>query len=248
MASAEPSVAALPPAAEVEPRRRLSGLLSVGHVTMVVTALVAAVLNYSVLRAHDEAVRVAVAAHAIPAGAPVTADALRFTDARVDDDVLATMLDPERAAGVDGWIATGPIAAGELVRASDLRSPSAPQAQRAMSLPIDPEHAVAGALRAGDRVDVIEVRDDVATYLLTDAEVLAVPASQPRGGLGALSHFSVTLAVDDDTALRLAVGLRSGALEVVRSTGSRAVRQDNAEAAGEPAASGPESSSQPETP
>lgn len=194
---------------------------------MVVAALVAAVLNYGVLRANDESTRVAVAVGAIPAGTPVTLDALRFTDARVDEDVRSTLLEPARAAQVDGWIATGPIAAGELVRARDLRAPSAPEAQRAMSLPIDPEHAVAGALRAGDRVDVIEVRDDVASYLLTNAEVLAVPPTQARGGLGALSRFSVTIAVDDETALRLAVGLRSGALDVVRSTGSDEVRHDS---------------------
>lgn len=94
-----------------------------------------------------------------------------------------------------------------------------------MSVPIEPDHAVAGALRQGDRVDVIEVRDGIATYLVTDAEVLAVPGGEQRGGLGTLSRFSVTLAVDDVTALRLASALRSGSLDVVRSTGSRAVQE-----------------------
>lgn len=231
MVTAGSSVAPLRSTAEVRPPRpRLSGRLSLGHVTMVVAALVAAVLNYSVLRAHDEVTQVAVAARAIPSGAPITGDALRLTDVRVDEEVRSRMLDPERVAQVDGWIATGPIGRGEILRTTDVRSPSAPEALRAMSLPIAPEHAVAGGLRAGDRVDVIEVRDDAATYLVTDVEVLAVPPTQARGGLGVLSQFSVTLAVDDQTALRLAVGLRSGALDVVRSTGSQAVRQNSYDA------------------
>lgn len=98
-----------------------------------------------------------------------------------------------------------------------------------MSVPIDPDHAVAGALRQGDRVDVIEVRDGTAAYLITDAQVLDVPTAEQRGGLGSLNRFSITLAVDDETALRLATALRSGSLDVVRSTGSRAVREDLAE-------------------
>jgi len=191
---------------------------------MIVAALVAALLNYSALRSRDDSVRIAVALHDIPAGAPVTAGALSFTDARVDEGVLATLLTPERAAGVEGWVATGMITAGEPLRGSDLRAPSAPQEHRAMSVPIDREHAVGGALRPGDRVDVIAVHDGVASYVVADAEVLAVPTPDARGGLGALSRFSVTLAVDEDVALRLAAALRSGSLDVVRSTGSRAVR------------------------
>lgn len=230
MASAEPwaSPAPVATATPTRPRRRrpLVGRLSTGHVVMLVAALLAAVLNYSVLRAGDDTARVAVALRDLPAGAPVALDALRFAAAGVDEDLLAALVTPERAAEVDGWVATAPIAAGEPLRASDLRRPSAPAEQRAMSVPIDPGHAVAGALRQGDRVDVIEVRDGTATYLLTDAQVLAVPTGEQRGGLGSLDRFSITLAVDDVTALRLAAALRSGSLDVVRATGSRAVREE----------------------
>lgn len=230
MASAEtwasPAPVATATSTRSRRRRPLAGRLSTGHVVMLVAALLAAVLNYSVLRAGDTTARVAVALRDIPAGAPVALDSLRFTAAGVDDDLLATLVSPERAAEVDGWVAAAPIAAGEPLRASDLRRPSAPQDQRAMSVPIDPDHAVAGALRQGDRVDVIEVRDGSASYIVTDAQVLAVPTADQRGGLGGLNHFSVTLAVDDETALLLAAALRRGSLDLVRSTGSRAVRED----------------------
>lgn len=205
-------------------RRRIGSRLSTGHVVMIVAALLAALLNFSALRARDDTVRVAVAVRDVPAGAPVEADAVRFTDARLDDDVVATLLSPEQVARVEGWIATQPIAPGEPIRASDLRAPAAPKAQRAMSLPIDPAHAVAGALRSGDRIDVITVRDGKADYLVTDAEVLAASGPEQRGGLGDTYRYSVTLAVDDETALRLAAALHTGALDVVRSTGSTAVQ------------------------
>lgn len=223
MASVEPTIAPAGAVHEAPPRRRMTSRLSAGHVVMLVAALVAALLNYSALRARDDTVRVAVVTREIPAGAPFTTDAVRFADARLDEEVVATLLGPAQAPDVDGWIATAALAAGDPVRTSDLRPPSAPQAQRAMSLPIDPGHAVAGALRRGDRVDVIEVRDGAAAYLVTDAEVLAVPEPGTRGALGTSDRFAVTLAVDDETALRLAAALHTSSLDIVRSTGSSAV-------------------------
>jgi Flp pilus assembly protein CpaB len=201
-------------------RRRPSSRLSAGHLIMIIAAILAVLLNYTVLRARDDTVRVAVAASELQAGQPVTAASFGFVDVRVDDTLLGTLVAPERLTSIEGYIVTATLAPGEIVRRSDLQQPSAPEAQRAMSIPIDPEHAVAGALRPGDRVDVIEVQGRSATYLVTDAEVLDVPA-ESTGGIGAsLRSFSVTIAVDDTTALRLAVAIRSGHLEIVRSTGS----------------------------
>lgn len=202
------------------PRRRLASRLSAGHLLMLLAALVAVVANYAVLRARDDTVRVAVAAVELRPGLEVRAGDLAFTDVRAEPEVLGTLLEPERLPAVEGWIATAAVPAGELVRASDLHAPSAPAAQRAMSVPIEAEHAVAGDLQPGDRVDIIEVEGRTATYLVTDAEVLAVPPPAATGIAGGLRSFSVTIAVDDETALRLAVAIRSGQLEVVRSTGA----------------------------
>jgi Flp pilus assembly protein CpaB len=183
-------------------------------------ALLAVVLNYSLLRARDDTVRVAVAARDLVAGAAVTPDAFRFTRARLDDRVLGTLLQPETVGEADGWVATGLVPAGDLVRRSDLLPPAAEDGRRAMSLPLEPEHAVAGELAPGDRVDVLEVRGDTARYVVTGAEVLAVADAGGAVGLTGAGAFSVTLAVDDHTALRLALALRSDAVEVVRSTGA----------------------------
>lgn len=209
-------------AGRVPRRRRLVGRVSAGHVVMITAALLAMVLNYSVLRARDDTVRIAVAAEEVPAGVPVAPDQFSFVPVRLDQDLEARMLSPRDLPDVEGHIASAVIPAGAPVRRSDLRAPSAPQEQRAMSVPIEPEHAVGGALVPGDRVDVIEVRDGEARYLLTDGEVLAVPEREPiGGGIAALNTFNVTLAVDDETALALAAGIREGAIEIVRSTGAR---------------------------
>jgi Flp pilus assembly protein CpaB len=216
--AARPSQPATPP--PVAPRRTLHSRLSRGHLAMLLAALLAVLGNYAVLRAADDTTRVAIAAEEIRAGQPVTAAQLAFSDVKADGDVLATLLAPERLAAVEGMVARVTLAPGELVRASDLQPPSAPAGQRAMSIPVEPEHAVAGDLRAGDRVDVIEVDGRTATYLVTGAEVLAVPPTGGQGLAGGLRAFSVTIAVDDATALDLAVAIRSGQLEVVRSTGS----------------------------
>lgn len=182
--------------------------------------LLAVVLNYSLLRARDDTVRVAVAARDLVAGGAVTPDAFRFTRARLDDRVLDTLLQPETVGEVDGWVATGSVPAGELVRRGDLLPPAAGGGRRAMSLPLEPEHAAAGALTPGDRVDVVEVRGDTARYVVTGAEVLAVADAGGTAGLPGAGAFSVTLAVDDRTALRLALAMGSDAVQVVRSTGA----------------------------
>lgn len=193
---------------------------------MVIAGLLAALLNYTALRALDDTRRVAITVGDVRAGQTLRAADLAYVDARVDEAVLATLVLPDRSQDIDGWVVTTTLAAGELLRLSDLQAPSAPSEQRAMSIPIEAEHAVAGELQAGDRVDIIEVIDRTATYLVTAAEVLAVPPVHSAGIAGGLRDFSVTVAVDDATALRLAVALRSGQLEIVRSTGSSQATTD----------------------
>jgi Flp pilus assembly protein CpaB len=178
---------------------------------------------------------VAIAAGELRAGQTLSAADLAFTDLRAEPALLATLLEPAGLPGVEGWVVTSAVGPGELLRAGDLQPPSAPAAQRAMSIPVDPQHAVAGDLQAGDRVDVIEVEGRTASYLLVDAEVLAVPAAQTGGIAGGLQAFSVTIAVDDATALRLAVAIRGGQLELVRSTGSTPATTDRIDDAAEDA-------------
>ncbi|HWB70756.1 MAG TPA: RcpC/CpaB family pilus assembly protein [Egibacteraceae bacterium] len=237
-AAAPPRLAPEPVVARRLPHRRLSA----GHVIMLLAGLLALVLNFSLLRARDASVRVAVAATPLHAGQPVAARSFAFTDVTVDDAQHATLLGPERLEAVQGWVAATEIAPGELIRLSDLRPPSAPAAQRAMSIPVEPEHAVGGDLRPGDRVDVIDVTDSGADYVVADAQVLAVARPDPGPGLGGLRTFSVTIAVDDQSALQLATAIRNQSLEIVRSTGATHVGASSYRRADDPGAVGTEPS------
>lgn len=209
-----------PSGTTAQARRALRTRVSLGHLAVFGVGLVAVVLNYSLLRARDDTVRVAVAARDLVAGAAVTPDAFRFTRARLDEQVLDTLLQPETVGQVDGWVATGLVPAGELVQRSDLLPVAARAGQRAMSLPLEPAHAAGGALTPGDRVDVVEVHGATARYVVTGAEVLAVTDTGAATGLAGAGAFSVTLAVDDRAALRLALAIRADAVEVVRATGA----------------------------
>lgn len=187
---------------------------------MLAAGLLAATLNWMLLRGPGEGRPVAVAARDVAAGQTLDPAALRTVGLHLPDDLAATLVDP---ATLDaGAVVTRALRAGEPIRASDLRRPGAGDGLRAMSVPIPPEHAAAGALRPGDRVDVIEVRDGMARYLATGLEVLAAEDTEGGGGIGGLRAYSVTLAVDDRTALRLALALRTADLELVRATGAPA--------------------------
>jgi len=166
--------------------------------------------------------RVAIAARDIRPGEAVDIGALRFANIDASPSLLATLIAPRDVGTVKGFIATHAIPAGALVARSDLAQPAASAQQRTMSLPIDPEHAVGGALAVGDRVDVV---DGSATpepaFVITDAEVVAV--GKPSGSsLGATRKYSVTVAVDAPGALRLAAAIARDKVEVVRSTGAPA--------------------------
>ena len=195
------------------------GRLSAGHVLMVAAAVVAGLLNLVALRSGDDRVAVAVLAAPVAAGQLVDADALRYEPLGASRSLQGSLVTEAAAAAGGDWIAVHDLQAGDVLRRSDLRSNAAPDGQRAMSIPVDPAHAAGGALRVGDRVDVIDVIDDRAAYVLTGAEVLAVTGNG-AGGLGGSGGFSITVAVDADAALRLALAIRSESVDVVRSTGA----------------------------
>lgn len=205
---------------EVPVRRPLRGRLSGGHLLMLLAGLVAMLLNYHLLRAGDADVPVAVLARDLPAGEPVSAAHLRFEPVAAGTDLLATLVPSERAASIEGHVAVTDLPGGALLRTDDLRPVAAAERRRAMSIPLEAAHAVAGRIEPGDRIDVIEVHGGRATFLLVDAPVLAVASPDARAGIAVSRAFSVTVAVDAEDALHLALAIREGSLEVVRATGA----------------------------
>ncbi|HZJ47697.1 MAG TPA: RcpC/CpaB family pilus assembly protein, partial [Acidimicrobiia bacterium] len=132
-------------------------------------------------------------------------------------DVQDRMIEVGEVTGLIGMVVTRSIPSGTLLFERDLFMPSA--TVRAMSIPVDPEHAVGGTLRAGDRVDVLQSADGAARYVLVGAEVLTV-SDGSSGALGGSGRYAITVALDAESALEIAAALSEGTLDLVRSTGA----------------------------
>jgi Flp pilus assembly protein CpaB len=215
---AERSVEPVP--ADPVPKRPVVSRLSLGHLIMVLAGLLAFLLVLLVLRQQGETVEIAVTGAQVEAGTTLTAGQVNLVEVSATDaSALGALLTPEVMAQIvdEGWVATRTLAPGVALSDGDFRPASAAIGLRAMSLPIDVDHAANGAIVVGDLVDVIVVRGTVAEYVVTSAEVIAVAV--PTGGVSG-GGFGLTLAVDAETSLRLAAALNGGSVEVVRSTGA----------------------------
>lgn len=123
-----------------------------------------------------------------------------------------------------GAILTRPLVAGELIPRAWIATGSAVTAGRVMTIPVTPEHAVGGGLRAGDRVDVYATFDSGdararTSILVREVEVLDVVQT---GGLvvGEESVVGVTVAVTPSEAARLAFAIRTAEIDVALVAGA----------------------------
>lgn len=205
------------------PHRPLWSRFSTAHGLMVLSGLLTFVLVVSAMGGSEARLTVAAARGDIPSGAPLTRDLLRQVELPADSDLAGATVPLERLARGD-QVAARPIAAGELLRPSDLGAASVSGATRlrAMSIPVKRERAVGGALRVGDRVDVADVVEGTARWVVTGAQVIEVPKSASSGGIvrevGGTYH--VVVEVNEEQALALAEALTHDTVSVVRSTGA----------------------------
>lgn len=216
------------------PRRRvprLAGRVSGGHVVMVVAALTAVLANLAVLRGGDAGVAFVTAAHDLPTGATVTRAAVRVEQAPLPAGVAGTLLAPGDLEALEGAVTAAAVPAGGPIRTADLRDRAGDDGQRRMSVPLQRHRAVGGDVRVGDRVDVIQVFDGSARYIVAGAPVLDV-LDEGSASLSGIESFAVTVAVDAATALCLAAAVEAGAVSMILSTGQEPVAVAGCGAAG----------------
>lgn len=209
-------------------RRSPFSRLSAAHVLMVLAAVLAFAVNLVVLRSRDDTVPVVAVAAPVAAGEVVGPSDFRLVEVDVDGDVLSGLFGGQEVDQLAGMVASRALVAGELLSRSALIPTAAGNGLRAMSVPIDPAHAVGGALVPGDRIDIIHVMEGGPQYVLVDAEVLSV-ATPDRAALTGSTGFHVVLAVDAGSALKLAAAISDGKIELVRTTGAVAVRDQAVE-------------------
>jgi Flp pilus assembly protein CpaB len=173
-----------------------------------------------------------VASRQIPAGATINAGDTRTIKMRTADaDALSGLLSPAQVTG--GLVATTAISPGEpIIRTETLNGPARAAGLGSMSLPIPADQADGGAIAVGDQVDVIAGTPTGANYIAQGLTVLAVSTPATTGVLaGTNTNYSITVAVDQPTALRLAAALAASTtssgntLEVIRSTGETPTSQ-----------------------
>jgi Flp pilus assembly protein CpaB len=123
---------------------------------------------------------------------------------------------PADAEGLVGSLVVGPVARGELLQRSALRTdgPAAPTG-RQVSFPIDPASAVGGRLQPGEYVDVLATYNDTTATVVRAARVVE---AKDRGGLSGGDSLTLTLDVASaEAAMAVAHAVNQGHITVVRS-------------------------------
>jgi Flp pilus assembly protein CpaB len=203
----------------------LAGLLAVG----LLLAFMGAYRNS--VDEGAQPVTVLVARESLPKGASgdVIAEKGQFqaTGFKRDQVKEGAVTDP---ASLRGQVAVHNLVRGQQLTVSDFSRPKNPvlsrlaDDQRAMTLPLDAAHGMAGQIQTGDHVDVFagfQVQPvgsggrthPVLRVLLQDVEVLQAPPAPKQGGLGGGGQTqNVVLRVSDKDAPQLAFSSDNGKL------------------------------------
>jgi Flp pilus assembly protein CpaB len=209
---------------DTRPLRRSRRRVAPGHLVMLLAGLLGVALTLGLLNRADATQPVVVADRDLAPG-----ETLESADLRTVELAAGTPLAAALAQGVpadlEGHVVVHPIRAGEPLASGDVGEPRSVDVPRTMSFPVASARAVGGALRSGDRVDVIaaDSRAGGSWFAASGLEVLAVESSGVSPLQGGSDEMTVTVAVDADAALGLAGALAVHEVTLVRSTGAPAL-------------------------
>lgn len=169
----------------------------------------------------DPGQRYLVAAEPIGAGARIRAADLRWTSLDLPGSLHRRAFTSTR--GVVGAVALGPLDPGDLLQAGGVAPAAGEAGDREVSFTVEADWAVAGTLRAGDRIDVYataEATDGAgSSVVLADATIRRIDTSG-GDGLGDERSQVITVAIGRaDDAEALVTAARTTTLTVLRSTG-----------------------------
>ncbi len=186
---------------------------------------IAFVTGQRVLTTGSTTVPVWIAARDLPAGAVLGPTDLRPAEVNLPPELTGTYVSATQ--DLTGSVLTRTVRRGELLAGTWVSS-SPPSTGGAITIPLSREHAVGGALRPGDLVDVYATFDagDLRSrtdLIVREAEVLEVVSS---GGLvaGDDSLVGVTIAIDPDAGAEVAGAIRTAEIDLVRVSGSAGSR------------------------
>ena len=201
------------------PKRNAPNVSS-GWVVMLLSGLVAAVLFLFATQQSSVTYNVAAANRSIQNGQVISPNDFRVVKVNLGKAELNRLLRFEDRNSVNGYIAAASMQSGDLILKSQLAAPATKDLLRAMSIPVDQPHAVAGAISVGDRVDVIDetVPNPLPQFVAVNLQVIAINGADGGSALTGSNQFSVTVAIDPDAAERVALAIKGQKFEVLRST------------------------------
>jgi pilus assembly protein CpaB len=188
---------------------------------MVLAGLLGALLTMNVVRAADRTQPVLVAATDLAPGTVIGDGAVRVAHIHADEAVLSSLVAGKELDRVRGQVASAPLHKGSLVSREAVRPAASGVATRVMSFPLARARAVGGKLTSGDRVDMLAVEHDTGRsgYVVTGVTVVGVDG-RGSGPLGTSNDVTVSVAVDPESAGRIASALEVSAVTLVRATGA----------------------------
>jgi Flp pilus assembly protein CpaB len=205
----------------------------------IVLAAAAGILVYFYVSAADQRaedkvalVQAFVATSDIPKG---TSGATAVSDGLIDiEHVLRGSIPPSAVTDTKllaGKVAATNISAKQFITAQSFVAPAeggggslaaaiGDRSKVAVTISVDPERGVANQIAPGDRVDILVVNTDGASYIMHDVQVLAVgqeTAANAAGGQGqpsadAAKSGLITFELSPDDAAQVVAANRSGTL------------------------------------
>lgn len=212
----------------VRRRRARPRPFNAGYLASILSAVVAGIIILAVVQTHTATRLVPVATRAVPAGTRLTAsDVHTVTMTATDANSLVGLLTPGE---VPGRVAAEPIAAGQPFTAPETRlGRPAGAGLGQMSLAVPALDADAANIAAGDFIDVISSGSTGATYVAQHVLVLSASsgsAATSALGVGGSGSYYLILAVDKQTALRIAAAAAnsgSNSVQVILSNSEKPI-------------------------
>lgn len=199
------------------------GWINVRTTLGVLLFLISFISGSVVLRSAEADTRVWAAVQDLPEGATLQGGDLELVPVDLPATQLSTYLGSSTAP--DGLTLVKPLRRGELLSAEWVTENGA-VAARSIAVPVPSDHAVGGALRPGDLVDVLATVRAVGgapkTSLLVEAaEVEGLLRSEGMVMEGEI-FAGITLSVAPEDAAKIAFALRNADIDVVRIEGPAA--------------------------
>ncbi|HET7482589.1 MAG TPA: RcpC/CpaB family pilus assembly protein [Actinomycetota bacterium] len=187
-----------------------------------VLVLLAVAGGRAVMTADRSTTAVLVASRALVPGTAVDPGAVGVERVHLDPGLLARYL--PATTDLRALVVTSPIPEGTLIPAETVGPPQDRGRGRAITIPVEPDHAVGGDLHPGDLIDVYATYDagDVRPRTQTLVRATPVVGLVTDGGFvaGDSSVVGITVSVPPSSAQRIAFASRVASLDIARVDGA----------------------------